>query len=92
VRFDALVARDNGRAFLVATLIWGCGLVAMSGAHVVLALRLPHDEFMLISPILGAAADFVLLGWSMRYIWRRLSPLIAQRSDVAWISARHQPP
>ena len=75
-KFDAVVARDQAGAFRVATIVWGCGLVAMSAAHVALAVHLPHDEFVLISPTSGVLADLVLLGWSARYTLRRLAPYL----------------
>jgi len=72
-RFDLAVAQDRARAFTVVTVIWGGALVVMSGVHIALALRLAHDEFVLISPILGVATDLVLLTWSIRYTFRRMS-------------------
>jgi hypothetical protein len=72
-RFDLAVTQDRARAFTVVTIIWGATLVVMSGVHISLAIRLPHDQFVLISPILGVATDLVLLTWSIRYTFRRMS-------------------
>lgn len=72
-RFDAIVAMDEGRTFIVATAVWGIGLVVMSAAHGALAILLPHAEFVLISPILSVVTDVLLLGWSVRYVARRMS-------------------
>jgi hypothetical protein len=72
-RFDLAVAQDRARAFTVVTMIWGGALVIMSGVHIALAIRLTHDEFVLLSPILGVATDLVLLSWSIRYTFRRMS-------------------
>jgi hypothetical protein len=72
-RFDLAVAQDQARAFTVVTIIWGGTLVIMSGVHIALAIRLRHDEFVLMSPILAVATDLALLTWSIRYTFRRMS-------------------
>jgi hypothetical protein len=64
---------DKGRAFLVTTTVWGSGLIIMSAVHIVLAIYLPHAEFVLISPMLGVATDVLLLSWSIRYMLRGMS-------------------
>ena len=72
-KFKSMIVIDGGRAFSVATIVWGCGLVIMSAVHVALAIYLSHPEFLLISPMLGVVADVLLLGWSARYIARHVS-------------------
>lgn len=72
-RFDAVVALDGGRAFSIATTVWGLCLVILSSVNIVLALTLPHGLFVLLSPILAIVTNLVLLGWSMRYTTRRLA-------------------
>jgi hypothetical protein len=72
-RFDAAMAQDRNRTFAIVTIVWGIGLVAMSGVHVALALRLGHNLFVLVSPILGVVTDLLLLAWTMRYTLRRMS-------------------
>jgi hypothetical protein len=72
-RFEAAVAADRGRTFAIVTIVWGVGLVLMSAVHVALALRLAHDLFVLVSPILGVVTDLLLLAWTMRYTMRRMS-------------------
>ncbi|HEY6451593.1 MAG TPA: VC0807 family protein [Steroidobacteraceae bacterium] len=71
--FEAMVARGAGRAFHVATIVWGCGLLLMSAVHVALAIYLPHADFVLVSPVLGVVTDVLLLAWSARYILRHVS-------------------
>jgi len=72
-RFDLVVAQDRARTFRVATSVWGAAYVIVSGVQVALATRLAHDQFVLISPILGIATDVVLLIWSIRYTFRGMS-------------------
>jgi hypothetical protein len=72
-RFDWAVAQDRARVFTVVTVIWGITLAIMSGVHVALAIRLTHDAFVLLSPILGVVTDLVVLTWSIRYTFRRMS-------------------
>ncbi len=72
-RFDLAVAQDRARTFSLVTIIWGGSLVVMSGVHIALAIRLSHDQFVLMSPILGVATDLVLLTWSIRYTFRRMT-------------------
>lgn len=76
-RFEAVA---SGRAFYVATVVWGTGLVVMSAVHVALATYMPHPEFVLISPILGIVAEILLhrethVGYperfSLRFLWKR---------------------
>ncbi len=73
LRFELVVAMDKGRAFSVATTVWGGGLVIMSAVHVLLAIYLPHSVFVLLSPTLGIFTNLILLGWSTRYISQQLS-------------------
>ena len=72
-RFDLAVADDRARTFTVVTVVWGVTYVTMSFVHAALALRLAPDQFVLISPIIGLATDLLLLGWSIRYTFRRMS-------------------
>jgi hypothetical protein len=72
-RFDAVTEIDKGRTFLVATLVWGIGLMISSAIHVVLALRLPHATFLLVSPVTGLVVNGALLIWSIRFITARLA-------------------
>jgi hypothetical protein len=72
-RFDAAMAEDRNRTFVIVTLVWGVGLVAMSAVHVTLAFRLAHALFVLVSPILGIVTDLLMLAWTMRFTMRRLS-------------------
>ena len=73
-RFDAVVASDGGRAFLIATAVWGLCLIILSGLNIALALTLPHDRFVLLSPILAVTTNLVLLSWTMRYTARNVAP------------------
>lgn len=75
-RFHDAVAADRGRTFTIVTIVWGAVLVAMSGVHATLAVELPHDQFVLISPILGVATDLLALVWSTRFTMRRMSAYI----------------
>jgi hypothetical protein len=72
-RFDAFIAKDNGRVFRIAPIVWGVGLTLMSGVHVALAMSLPHDEFVLVSPVLGVVTDVILVGWSIRYVAKHVT-------------------
>jgi len=62
--FGRFVATHGRRAFRTITLVWGAVLVAMSGVHVVVALRIPPAGFLLVSPVLGLATAGGLLVWT----------------------------
>lgn len=70
---DALLAGGLGRAFKTATLVWGLGLIVASALHIALVFALPHDTFLLVSPIVGVAVDILLIGWSARYVTRQVA-------------------
>jgi len=72
-RFDDIVAIDRGRAFMIATAVWGLCLIILSGVNIALALTFDHALFVLVSPILAVITNLVLLGWSMRYTTRSLA-------------------
>jgi hypothetical protein len=72
-RFDAVTQIDRGRTFLVATLVWGVGLMLSSAIHVALALRLAHATYLLVSPATGLVVNGALLIWSIRFITARLA-------------------
>jgi hypothetical protein len=61
-----MIENDGRRTFITITLAWGLGLMAMSGLHVVLALKLPPADFRLVSPIVGVITIVALLAWPGR--------------------------
>jgi len=73
--FDNAVELDKGRAFAIATGVWGAVIIVMSGVHVWLAAHLAHATFILVSPALGLVTNIVLLVWSIRYTTARLMRL-----------------
>ncbi len=67
-RADALMGEEGRRLFRPITLVWGILLVAMSAVHVLLALKLPPAEFLLVSPVLGLATIVALMLWTGTYL------------------------
>ncbi len=49
--------------------------MAMSGVHVVLALKLAPAEFLLVSPVVGVVTIVALLVWTGRYLAARRRPV-----------------
>lgn len=43
-------------------------MVVMSGLHILLALKIPSPEFLLVSLILGVLTIAALLIWTGRYL------------------------
>jgi len=72
---DRMIEKDGARAFFTITLVWGIVLIAMSGLHVVLALKLPPAEFLLVSPVVGVVTTVALLVWTGRYLVARRGPI-----------------
>lgn len=66
-----IIEKNGRRTFFTITLAWGLCLMAMSGLHVVLALKLPPADFLLVSPIVGVLTIVALLGWTGRYLMAR---------------------
>jgi hypothetical protein len=63
-----LIENDCAHTFFTITLVWGICLIAMSGLHVVLALKLAPANFLLVSPIVGVVTIAALLVWTGRYL------------------------
>ena len=66
-----MIENDGARTFFTITMVWGICLTAMSGLHIVLALKLPPAEFLLVSPVVGVVTIVALLAWTGRYLARR---------------------
>jgi hypothetical protein len=77
--FKRLIENDGARMFFTVTLVWGLCLMAMSGLHVVLALKLPPAEFLLVSPIVGVVTILALLAWTGRHVGARMRALLGRR-------------
>jgi hypothetical protein len=73
------IENDGQRTFFTITLAWGLCLVAMSGLHVVLVLKLPPADFLLVSPIVGVMTIVALLAWTGWYLTTR--GLVRSRHD-----------
>jgi len=69
---NRLIENDGARTFFTITLVWGFCLMPMSGLHVVLALKLPPAEFLLVSPIVGVVTIVALLAWTGSYAAARI--------------------
>ena len=67
-----VLENDGTYTFFIITMVWGICLMAMSGLHIVLALKLPPAEFLLVSPLVGVATIVALLACSGRYLASRL--------------------
>lgn len=74
---NRMVENDGARTFFTITLVWGICLMAMSGLHVIVALKLPPAEFLLVSPVVGVLTIVALLGWTGRYVAARRRNLLA---------------
>jgi hypothetical protein len=72
------IENDGPRTFVTVTLVWGICLIAMSGLHVVLALKLPPAEFLLISPVVGLVTIVALLAWTGPYLAARTRTPVAR--------------
>ena len=72
---NKVIENDGPRTFFIITMVWGIGLIVMSGLHVILALELPPAEFLLVSPVLGVVTILVLLAWSGRFMASRRGTL-----------------
>lgn len=66
-----IIENDGQRTFSTITVAWGLCLMAMSGLHVLLALKLPPADFLLVSPLVGVLTIVALLGWTSRYLIAR---------------------
>ncbi len=75
---NRVIENDGARAFFTITMVWGICLIAMSGLHVVLALKLPPAEFLLASPVVGVVTIVALLAWTGRYLAARMRTLLAR--------------
>ncbi len=76
---NRIIENDSAQTFFTITLVWGIGLIAMSGLHVILALTVPPAEYLLVSPVVGVVTIIVLLAWSGRYVAARMrTPLAPQ--------------
>ena len=64
---NRVIENDGARRFFTITLVWGICLMANSGLHVVLALKMPPAEFLLVSPVVGIVTIVALLAWTGRY-------------------------
>ena len=71
VSLERFIQRDGARTFFTVTMVWGVCLMAMSGLHVLLALRLAPATFLLTSPVVGLVTIGVLLAWTGRYVATR---------------------
>jgi len=60
------------QVFFTITTVWGFCLIAMSGVHAILALRLPPAQFLLASPALGVLVNLALGAWSARCLILRM--------------------
>ncbi len=69
--FNRMNDKERVRGFSTITLVWGIGLMAMSGLHLVLALKLAPAEFLLVSPVVGLVTIVALLVWTGRYLAAR---------------------
>jgi len=72
---NRVIENDGARTFFTITLVWGICLMAMSGLHVGLALRLAPAEFLLVSPVVGVLTIVALLAWTGRYLAARMHPI-----------------
>lgn len=72
---NRVIENDGARTFFTITLMWGICLIAMSGLHVVLALKLAPAEFLLVSPVVGVVTIVALLAWTGRYLAARMIPI-----------------
>jgi hypothetical protein len=72
------IDNDGPRTFFTITLVWGICLIAMSGLHVVLALKLPPADFLLISPVVGLVTIMALLAWTGPYLAARTRTPVAR--------------
>lgn len=67
--------KSAARTFTTITLVWGICLMAMSGLHIVLALKLAPAEFLLVSQVVGVVTIVALLAWTGRYLAALLRPV-----------------
>jgi hypothetical protein len=75
---NRMVENDGRRTFITITLAWGLGMVATSGLHVLLALKLPPADFLLVSPIIGVITIVALLAWTGRFLMARTRGLVTR--------------
>jgi len=58
------------RAMTVATLVWGCGLLAACGLNCTLVFLVSIKQFLLIGGPIGYASLGLLTAWTYRYVPR----------------------
>jgi len=70
--FASVNELDSGRTFRIATLAWGCGLVALSLINTGLALTLSPANYLLVSQFTSLTMNISLAIWTFRFTQARL--------------------